>query len=140
MRGRRWVVGVLVLAATTSAEASIYDRFTLGPPTPEEQRTIVASPYAPALTTPIDKFSRGLANVMTGTLELPVTVYTTGRQEGWLLGVTQGLAAGSWRAIVRTFGGAVDALTCLTPPYQHRWIEPPLLFGNQSPVTDAEAR
>ncbi|MBI4354878.1 MAG: exosortase system-associated protein, TIGR04073 family [Candidatus Omnitrophica bacterium] len=123
-----------------AAQASIYDRFMRGEPVLTRRRVTAPSPYAGWFSTPIDKWSGGMANVLTGPLELPVTIYNVGRSDGWLLGGTKGLAVGLWRGLVRIVGGAIDAVTCLTPPYHHHWLEPPLLFGSQSPITDAEVR
>ena len=60
---------------------------------------------------PFTKLGRGVANVLTGWVEIPKNVYTTSRDENAFTGMTLGLAKGIGLTIVRTGAGLFEAAT-----------------------------
>ena len=57
------------------------------------------------------KLGRGLANVLTGWLELPKNIYDTSVEDNPLSGMTIGLAMGVGMTIVRTGAGIYETVT-----------------------------
>ena len=57
------------------------------------------------------KLYRGLANVVTGWIELPKNIYDTSVEDNPLSGLTIGLAKGVGMTIVRTGAGVYEAVT-----------------------------
>ncbi len=62
-----------------------------------------------------EKLGNGIANAVTGFLELPKTVILTSRGEGPLYGMTVGLITGVLHTAGRTLSGIVDTVTFLFP-------------------------
>ena len=60
---------------------------------------------------PAKKLGRGLANILTGWVELPKNIYETSVEENVLSGLTMGLAKGVGMTIVRTGAGVYEAVT-----------------------------
>ena len=60
---------------------------------------------------PAKKLGRGLANILTGWVELPKNIYDTSVEENVLSGLTMGLAKGVGMTIVRTGAGVYEAVT-----------------------------
>ena len=60
---------------------------------------------------PAKKLGRGLANVLTGWVELPKNIYDTSVEENILSGLTMGLAKGVGMTVVRTGAGVYEAVT-----------------------------
>ncbi|RKY41866.1 MAG: exosortase system-associated protein, TIGR04073 family [Candidatus Makaraimicrobium thalassicum] len=60
---------------------------------------------------PAKKLGRGLANILTGWVELPKNIYETSVEENVLSGLTMGLAKGVGMTIVRTGAGIYEAVT-----------------------------
>ena len=60
---------------------------------------------------PIRKLSRGLANTVTGILEIPITIAAVSRDEGPVAGMSWGLFLGTGAALTRTAVGLIEALT-----------------------------
>jgi len=60
---------------------------------------------------PAIKLGRGLANVLTGWVELPKNIYDTCVEENILSGFTVGLAKGIGMTIVRTGAGVYEVVT-----------------------------
>lgn len=60
---------------------------------------------------PAKKLGRGLANVVTGWVELPKNIYDTSVEENILSGLTMGLAKGVGMTIVRTGAGVYETVT-----------------------------
>jgi putative exosortase-associated protein (TIGR04073 family) len=58
-----------------------------------------------------NKMARGVANLTTGWLELPKQIYLTSKEEGLAKGLTVGPLKGIGMTLVRTVGGAGEALT-----------------------------
>ena len=57
------------------------------------------------------KLGRGVANTLTGWIELPKTVYSTSKEENAFAGMTLGLAKGAGLSIVRTGAGIFEVAT-----------------------------
>jgi len=57
------------------------------------------------------KLMRGLANVVTGWVELPKNIYDTSVEDNIFSGLTVGLAKGVGMAIVRTGAGVYETVT-----------------------------
>lgn len=57
------------------------------------------------------KLGRGVANILTGWIELPKNIYETSVEENVGMGLTVGLAKGIGMSIVRTGAGVYDTIT-----------------------------
>ena len=62
-------------------------------------------------TQPLRKLSRGLANTVTGVLEIPITISAVSQEEGPVAGMSWGLFLGTGAALTRTAVGIVEVLT-----------------------------
>jgi putative exosortase-associated protein (TIGR04073 family) len=60
---------------------------------------------------PLRKLSRGLANTVTGLLEIPLTISVVSQEEGPVAGMSWGLFLGTGAAITRTAVGLIEVLT-----------------------------
>ncbi len=60
---------------------------------------------------PAKKLGRGLANILTGWVELPKNIYDVSVEENPLAGLTIGLAKGIGMTIVRTGAGIYEVVT-----------------------------
>ncbi len=60
---------------------------------------------------PAKKLGRGLANILTGWIELPKNIYDTSVEDNPLAGLTIGLAKGVGMTIVRTGAGIYEVVT-----------------------------
>ena len=76
------------------------------------------------------KLGRGVANTLTGWVELPKTIYNTAKEENVLSGMTLGLAKGAGLSIVRTGAGIFEVATFPFPlPENYKAIlEPEYVF------------
>ncbi|HAJ56992.1 MAG TPA: hypothetical protein DCL35_04405 [Candidatus Omnitrophica bacterium] len=74
---------------------------------------MVFSLSAPAFAkTPTDKLTRGVANVLTGVLEVPQTIgQEWQKSDNFAIGAFCGLFKGIVQAVIRTGSGAWDILT-----------------------------
>ena len=79
---------------------------------------------------PFTKLGRGLANTLTGWVEIPKNIYTTSTEENALAGMTLGLAKGAGMTIVRTGAGIYEIATFPFPlPENYKAIlEPEYVF------------
>ncbi len=79
---------------------------------------------------PFTKLGRGVANTLTGWIELPKNIYKTSSEENVLAGATLGLAKGAGMAIVRTGAGIYEIATFPFPlPENYKPIlEPEYVF------------
>lgn len=57
------------------------------------------------------KLGRGVANVLTGWVEIPKNIYSTSLEDNALAGATLGLAKGAGMTIVRTGAGIFEVAT-----------------------------
>ena len=69
---------------------------------------VASSAYA---QDPAKKLGRGLANILTGWIELPKNIYDTSVEDNPLAGLTIGLAKGIGMTIVRTGAGIYEVVT-----------------------------
>ncbi len=60
---------------------------------------------------PAKKLGRGLANILTGWIELPKNIYDVSVEDNPLAGLTIGLAKGIGMTIVRTGAGIYEVVT-----------------------------
>jgi putative exosortase-associated protein (TIGR04073 family) len=81
---------------------------------------------------PAKKLGRGLANILTGWVELPKNIYETSVEENVLSGLTMGLAKGIGMTIVRTGAGVYETVTFPFPiPEDYQPVlEPEFVFNN----------
>ena len=79
------------------------------------------------------KLGRGLANVLTGWIELPKNIYDTSVEDNPLSGMTIGLAKGVGMTIVRTGAGIYETVTFPFPiPEGYAPVlEPEFVFKGQ---------
>ncbi len=79
---------------------------------------------------PFTKLGRGVANTLTGWVELPKNIYKTSVDENAFAGITLGLAKGAGMTIVRTGAGIYEIATFPFPlPENYKPIlEPEYVF------------
>lgn len=79
---------------------------------------------------PFTKLGRGVANTLTGWVEVPKNIYSTSVEKNAFAGVTLGLAKGTGLGIVRTSAGIYEIATFPFPlPQNYRPIlEPEYVF------------
>jgi putative exosortase-associated protein (TIGR04073 family) len=70
--------------------------------------SVATSSYA---QDPAKKLGRGIANILTGWIELPKNIYDTSVEDNPLSGLTIGLAKGVGMTIVRTGAGVYETVT-----------------------------
>ena len=80
---------------------------------------------------PGKKLMRGLANIITGWVELPKNIYETSVEDNIFAGLTIGLAKGVGMTIVRTGAGVYETITFPFPiPEDYAPVlEPEFVFG-----------
>ncbi len=83
---------------------------------------------------PGKKLMRGLANILTGWVELPKNIYETSVEDNMFSGITIGLAKGIGMTIVRTGAGIYETVTFPFPiPEEYAPVlEPEYVFGGDS--------
>lgn len=62
-----------------------------------------------------EKLANGVANAVTGVVEIPKTMMVTGRNKGATYGMTAGFFIGLVHTIGRSLSGALDIATFLVP-------------------------
>ncbi len=79
---------------------------------------------------PFTKLGRGVANTLTGWVELPKNIYKTSVEDNAFAGITLGLARGAGMTIVRTGAGIYEIATFPFPlPENYKPIlEPEYVF------------
>lgn len=79
---------------------------------------------------PFSKLGRGVANTLTGWVELPKNVYATSVEDNAFTGATLGLAKGVGMTIVRTGAGIFEIVTFpfSTPENYKPILEPEYVF------------
>ena len=82
---------------------------------------------------PAKKLGRGLANILTGWIELPKNIYDTSVEDNPLAGLTIGLAKGIGMTIVRTGAGIYEVVTFPFPiPEDYGPVlEPEFVFSEE---------
>ena len=83
---------------------------------------------------PAKKLGRGVANILTGWVELPKNIYDTSVEDNPLSGMTIGLAKGVGMTIVRTGAGVYETVTFPFPiPEGYApVIEPEFVFKGEA--------
>ncbi len=83
--------------------------------------------------TPIRKISRGIANTITGVLELPLKVVEVTEDEGYIAGATYGVMKGIGWALLRTAVGVYETVTFIIPlPFHYEPVlEPEFLLSEE---------
>ena len=64
-----------------------------------------------------DKFCRGIFNMLTSPLEIPIAIYKTSVEKNPIVGLLYGLPLGIGKGIIRLGMGAVELTTFSSPPY-----------------------
>lgn len=79
---------------------------------------------------PFTKLGRGVANTLTGWVELPKNIYSTSVETNAFSGITVGLAKGAGMAVVRTGAGIYEIATFPFPiPENYKPVlEPEYVF------------
>lgn len=79
---------------------------------------------------PLTKLGRGVANTLTGWVELPKNIYNTSVEDNAFSGVTLGLARGAGMTLVRTGAGIFEIVTFPFPvPQDYKpLLEPEYVF------------
>jgi len=80
-----------------------------------------------------EKFISGIANAVTGWVELPKNVILTSQTEGPIYGVTTGVAMGIMHTIGRSLVGVLDAATFFIPTKPS--VNPPFIWQDFSRET-----
>ena len=62
-----------------------------------------------------EKLGNGVANIVTGFVEIPKTMIVTSHNDGMAYGMTNGFFVGIVHAVGRTLSGAFDVATFLVP-------------------------
>jgi putative exosortase-associated protein (TIGR04073 family) len=62
-----------------------------------------------------EKLGNGIANTVTGFVEIPKTMIITGRRHGATYGMTAGLFTGLFHSVGRSLAGALDIATFPVP-------------------------
>ena len=75
-----------------------------------------------------EKLGNGIANAVTGVVEIPKTMMVTGRRHGATYGMTAGFFTGIFHAVGRSLAGALDIATFLVPTTPV--IRPPYIWDN----------
>lgn len=63
----------------------------------------------------IEKLGNGIANAVTGVVEIPKTITIVGNRDGVIHGMTVGFLTGIANAVGRSLSGAFDIATFLVP-------------------------
>lgn len=91
---------------------------------------VIASSTVCFAQDPFTKLGRGVANTLTGWVELPKNIYNTSVEDNAFTGMTLGLAKGAGMSIVRTGAGIYEIVTFPFPLPQDYApiIEPEYVF------------
>lgn len=83
-----------------------------------------------------DKFVRGVVNVSTGWMELPVQVHEVWKNEGWVAGLFRGPIDGIGMFFARTVAGMVEIVTFPVPLPTYDPIVKPVYAWSPDPSND----
>ena len=90
---------------------------------------------------PLQKLSRGLANMVTGILEIPRNVWIMRYERGRLAAATGGLLKGVWFTGTRVLAGAYDVATFPIPlPFHYEPVLQPEFVWEQNGVSLLDLR
>lgn len=95
--------------------------------------TILSIATASYAQDPAKKLGRGIANILTGWVEIPKNIYNTSIESNPLVGLTVGTAKGIGMSIVRTGAGVYELITFPFPlPEDYMPIlEPEFVFQTE---------
>ncbi len=88
---------------------------------------------------PLRKFSRGVANSLSGLLEIPLTISRVGEHEGPVAALTWGLFTGCGAALTRTAVGLAELITFPIPLSTVGYdplLQPEFLLQPESPPSN----
>ncbi len=87
----------------------------------------------------VEKLGNGLANAVTGVVEIPKTITIVGNRDGVIHGMTIGFLTGIANAVGRSLSGAFDIATFLIPTTS--FVKPAYIWDDFSrETTFVEAR
>lgn len=90
---------------------------------------------------PLTKLGRGLANTLTGWIEVPKNVYSVSSEENAFSGATLGLAKGAGMGIVRTGAGIFEAVTFpFALPKDYKPVMEPEYVFEDTPTQTAKSK
>jgi len=95
---------------------------------------LASLPLEAMAQTPVRKFGRGLANIATGILELPLNIVDAADDEGYIAAVTYGVVKGLAMSVLRIGVGVYETATFIIPlPFHYEPIlEPEFLMGEEA--------
>ncbi len=70
---------------------------------------------SPCFADPLRKLGRGLANTVTGVVEIPKKIYTISKNDNVVLGLTWGWIKGAAVGLLRTAAGVYETVTFPIP-------------------------
>ncbi|HNV86772.1 MAG TPA: exosortase system-associated protein, TIGR04073 family [Candidatus Omnitrophota bacterium] len=155
---KKWVLVVVVMTAVAFTMTQAFaDVGPTPPPAPAPAPTVVQAPSTPPASTKQvtsyssvstvtvektqkeyqvgDKFLRGLANILTSPLEVPINVQNMTEEQGVLVGWTGGMAKGIGMTALRIIVGAYEVITFPIPiPADYKpVIEPEYVWQTPGP-------
>ena len=83
--------------------------------------------------TALTKLGRGLANAVSGVVEVPKQIYLVSKEREPITGITYGTAKGVCYGLLRTGAGVYDSVTFAIPPYDKPVMEPEYVFEGWQP-------
>ena len=83
----------------------------------------------------LTKLGRGLANAVTGVVEVPKQIYLVSKEREPVTGITYGTAKGICYGLLRTGAGVYDSVTFAIPPYDKPIMEPEYAFEGWQPAS-----
>ncbi len=89
----------------------------------------------------VEKLGNGLANAVTGVVEIPKTITIVGNRDGVIHGMTVGFVMGIANTIGRSLSGAFDIATFLIPTTP--FVKPSYIwddFNRETTFVDARMR
>lgn len=89
--------------------------------------------FAAEGNTAVTKLGRGLINIVTGWVEIPIQISERESDESVPIKVFHGAVFGVVRATQRMAYGIWDTATFLFPPYDTEWMDPDTLITPQPP-------
>lgn len=96
----------------------------------------ISGSFVPAAfaQTPIRKLGRGLANIFTGVLEVPLNIVSVAEEEGFVAATTYGVVKGLALTFLRTGVGFYETVTFLIPlPFHYEPVlEPEFLMSEEN--------
>lgn len=76
----------------------------------------------------LSKLGRGVANALTGVVEIPKQIYLVSMEKEPVTGITYGTAKGVCYGLLRTASGVYETVAFAIPPYDKPVMEPAFVF------------